>query len=135
MRRFLLASSLVLVFLGGLGCSSGSDRKGAAPAARVNGEVTMDGKALPNGELHFSVPGYPPRVLEIKEGKFEGEAPVGKNEVQFFIYVEGPPMKRYNNQRPKTNVAPAKYSGPKTVLSATVDANGTKDLKFDLKSK
>jgi hypothetical protein len=135
MLRFCLTGSFVVALLWSCGCASSSDRKGAAPAARVTGTVTMDGKALPAGELHFSVPGYAPRVLEVKEGKYEGEAPLGKNEVQLFIFTEGPPVKRYGGQRIKTNVAPAKYWGPNTTLGATVEAGGANEFKFALASK
>jgi hypothetical protein len=134
MGRFCLAGSFLSVLLGCAGCSS-SDRKGAAPAAKVTGSVALDGKPLPDGELHFSVPGYAPRVLEIKDGKYEGEAPVGKNEVQLFIFTEGPPVARYGGRRIKTNVAPAKYWGPKTALAATVNADGANDFRFDLTSR
>jgi hypothetical protein len=95
----------------------------------------MDGKMLPTGELHFSVAGFPPRVLEIKEGKYAGEAPIGKNEVQLFVYVEGPPVQKYGGQRLKTNTAPTKYWGPKTVLEATVDANAANQFDFHLTSR
>ena len=135
MGRFCRAGSCLLVLLGFVGCSSSSDRKGAAPAAKVTGTVTMDGKPLPAGELHFGVPGFAPTVLEVKDGKYEGEAPVGKNEVQLFIFTEGPPVARYGGQRIKTNVAPPKYWGPKTALAATVTADGPNDFKFDLTSK
>jgi len=135
MCRFFLASSFILVLLGSVGCASSSDQKGAAPAAKVKGTVTMDGKALPAGELHFSVPGYAPSVLEIKDGKYEGEAPIGKNEVQLFIFTEGPPVARYGGQRIKTNIAPEKYWGPNTILAATVEAGGANDFKFTLTSK
>jgi hypothetical protein len=135
MARFCLAGSFLLVLLGSAGCTSSEAPKGAAPATRVTGTVTMDGKPLPAGELHFGVPGYAPGVLEIKDGKYEGEAPVGKNEVQLFIYTWGPPVARYGGQRVRSNAAPAKYWGPKTALSATVEAGGTNEFKFDLTSK
>lgn len=135
MRRFWLASGFILVFLGSFGCTSPDDRKGAAPAAKVTGTITMNGKALPAGEIHFSVEGYPPRVLEIKDGKYEGEAPIGKNEVQVFIFIEGPPIERYGGQRIKTNIAPPEYWGPKTTLGAIVEADGANEFKFALKSR
>ena len=128
--RFGLA---VLPLLWCLGCTP--PRQGAAPAAQVSGTVMMDGKALPTGELHFSVPGFPPSVLEITDGKYAGEAPIGKNEVQLYVFVEGPPLKKYGGQRLKTNTSPKKYWGPETSLEATVAADGANKFDFNLSSK
>jgi hypothetical protein len=118
-----------------LGCSS--SQSGGAKVAAVKGTVTMDGKAVPTGEIHFGTPGAPPRVLAIKDGAFSGEAAVGKNQVEVFIYVEGPPANpaKYGGERSKTNVAPQKYWGPKTTLEATVNADGANDFKFPLTSR
>jgi hypothetical protein len=95
----------------------------------------MDGKVIPTGEIHFGVPGHAPRALAIKDGKYEGEAPIGKNEVQVFIYMEGPPVKKYGGQRLKTNTSPEKYWGPKTTLEATVAAVGRNEFDFNLTSR
>src|SRR5262245_52169479 len=75
MHRFRLITCLVLALVWSVGCTP--ERKGAAPAAQVKGTVHLDGKPLPTGEIHFETAGYPPRVLQVKDGNFSGEAPVG----------------------------------------------------------
>ena len=133
MYRTCLAICCAVALVWGLGC--GSAPPGAAPAAPVKGTVTLDGKALPTGEVHFSMPGVPPKVLEVKDGTFSGEAPVGKNQVEVFVYTEGPASTKYGGVRPKINTTPERYWGPKTELSAPVEAGGTNDFKFDITSK
>jgi len=128
-----LAIGSVLALIGIFGCGSG--QPGAAPAAPVKGVVNMDNKPVPTGEIHFSMPGVPPRVLEVKDGAFSGEAPVGHNLVEVFIYVEGPPNPKRGGVREKTNTTPERYWGPKSELSATVNAGGPNEFKFDISSK
>lgn len=131
---FALCLALPLAWL--CGCGS-SKPEGATPTATVKGTVTMDGKAIPAGEVHFGMTGVPPKVLEIKDGAFAGEAPVGKNKVEVFVYVEGPapPPGKYGGERPKTNTTPQKYWGANTTLSAQVDAGGANEFKFALTSR
>lgn len=134
MRRFFFATGLLATILLSVGCSS-SAPNGAAPATRVSGYVKLDGKPVENGEVHFTVSGYPPRALEISEGRYAGEAPIGNNEVQVFIFKVGPPMEKYGGQRLKTNISPKKYWGPKTTLDARVTPDGANHFDFDLNSK
>src|ERR1022692_2749757 len=47
------------------------------PTAKVTGKVTLDGKAMAEGEVHFSVMGQPPKICPIKDGAFSGEVFVG----------------------------------------------------------
>lgn len=130
MHRFFFAVSCGLILVWFVGCSDSP--KGAATSARVKGTVKMDGKTVPVGELHFAIPGFPPRIVEIKDGAFEGEAPVGKNKVELFIYVEGPASEKYKGTTTKINVAPEKYWGPNTTLEANVNAGAKNEVKFDL---
>ncbi len=135
MSRLCLAIGFVLALVCNFGCGSG--QKGAAPAAKVKGTITIDGKPIPTGEIHFGMTGVPPRALEIKDGTFAGEAPIGNNLVEVFIYVEGPPPEKdkYGGIRSKTNTVPEKYWGPNTSLKATVDANGPNEFKFEITSR
>jgi hypothetical protein len=134
MDRFLLTVCFSLAILWNLGCSK-EQPKAAAPAADVKGTITMDGRPIPTGELHFESPSFPPRILKIKDGSFSGEAPVGKNQVELFLYVDGPASEKYPGVPAKKNVAPVKYWGPKTILEATVIAGGANEFKFDIRSK
>jgi hypothetical protein len=81
------------------------------------------------------MPGVPPRIVQISNGTFSGEAPIGKNQVEVFVYVEGPPTDKYPGVPTKKNTTPAKYWGPNTTLDATVAAGAANEFKFDLKSK
>jgi hypothetical protein len=128
----LFLTGFVLALVSNLGCSS---KPTGARGTNVKGTVTLDGNSVPTGEIHFGVPGFPPKVLEIKNGAFSGEAPVGDNKVEVFIYVEGPPVEKYGGARSKMNSTPDKYWGANTTLAATVAAGGPNEFKFDLTSK
>src|SRR5262245_42855892 len=112
----LFCSGLALVWLPG--CAR--EQKSTGSAAPVKGTVTLNGNRVSAGEIHFGRTDAPPRVLEIKDGAFSGEAPVGKNQVEVYVYEEGPPSDKYGGTRLKKNVAPEKYWGPNSVLEATV---------------
>jgi hypothetical protein len=135
MCRLCLVIGFLLTLVWNLGCGSGP--KGAAPAANVKGTINIDKKPIPTGEIHFGMAGVPPRVLEIKDGAFSGEAPIGQCQVEVFIYAEGPapPKDKYGGVRPKTNTVPQKYWGPETTLKATVTEGGPNDFKFDITSR
>jgi len=116
------------------GCSG---RSGQPPTAGVKGTITMDGKPLQTGELHFGVPGAPPSVLKVADGKFSGQAPVGQNKVELVILTDGPPNPKYQGSgaATKINTAPGKYWGPNTALDAPVSSTGPNEFKFDISSK
>jgi hypothetical protein len=90
---------------------------------------------IPTGEIHFTTAEYPPRVLQITNGVYSGDAPIGKNQVEVFIYVEGPPQEKRGGVREKTITTPEKYWGPKTVLNADVKKGDANEFKFELLSK
>jgi hypothetical protein len=115
-----------------VGCGKGKPKP--VPAA-VKGAVTLDGKALPDGEIIFTASGFAPVILPIKDGAFSGEANVGKNAVEVRAYKVGPPLSTDPKGAPtKTNYIPAQYND-KTTLSADVAADTTNDFKFDVTSK
>jgi hypothetical protein len=133
MDRFCFTLCVGLALVWNVGCAP--EQKGAAPAANVKGTVHIDGKPVATGEIHFGMTGVPPSVLQISDGTFSGEAPVGQNQVEVFIYVEGPPSAKYGGTRSKRNITPERYWGPNTVLNATVNADGTNEFKFDITSR
>jgi hypothetical protein len=90
----------------------------------------MDG-----GEIRFSIPGQPPRSLEIKGGAFSGEAFIGKNVVEVVWDKDGPPNPTDPTTRMKVNTISDKFWGPNSTLSADIAAPGAEDLKFDVTSK
>lgn len=131
MHRICPIGGFVFMLALSVGCSP--PPKGAAPAAKVKGIAKLDGKPIASGELHFSVADFPPRVVEIKDGAYAGEAPVGKNKVELLIYVEEK-SEKYGKSI-KKNTAPEKYWGPNTVLAADVSANGDNEFKFEISTK
>ncbi|WP_029629767.1 hypothetical protein [Zavarzinella formosa] len=134
MDRFCAAIGFALSLVVSFGCSPAPQASGP-PVGNVKGIVNVDGKSVPTGEIHFGMAGVPPKVLEIKDGAFTGEAPVGNNKVEVFIYVEGPSSEKYGGARSKKNSIPQKYWGANTTLSAVVTAGGANDFKFDITSK
>ena len=116
-----------------IGCSPAP--KGAAPATGVKGTVNIDGKPIPTGEIAFGMPGVPSKYIAIKDGSFAGDAPIGKNQVEIFIYKDGPPLSTDPGKPTKINTTLPKYHGPTTTLDATVNATGTNEFKFDITSK
>jgi len=133
MYRLSLAICFGAMLVWTLGCASPPN--GAAPAAGVKGTVKMDGKPVAAGEIHFGVAGFPPRVLQIAGGEFSGEAPIGKNAVEVYVFVEEGPSEKYPTIPNKRNVVPEKYWGPKSVLNGTVNATGISEFKFDISTK
>jgi len=132
MFRVCLTTCFSLALVWNFGCAP--EQKGAAPAANIKGTVNIDGKPVPTGEIHFGMTGVPPRVLQITNGTFSGEAPIGKNQVEVFIFVEGPRSEKYGGVAAKINTTPEKYWGPQTSLDATATASGTDEFKFDITS-
>jgi hypothetical protein len=106
--------------------------KGAAPAAKVKGTVNLDGNPLPAGEVHFTLAGYPPKKLIIANGSFDDEAPIGQNQVEVFVFVDGPPSEKYKGVVRKVNTVSEKFWGPNTTLKADVQKGGANQFKFDV---
>lgn len=105
------------------------------PGTMVKGTVTMDGKPLPSGELHFGNIDVPASVLKVENGAFAGEAPIGENKVEVFIWVDGPPSEKYPDTPTRVNRSPERYFGPNTILKAKVEAGAANEFKFDLTSR
>lgn len=133
MNRLRLAICTVLALAWNPGCGPVQQR--TAPVANVKGTVHIDRKPISTGEIHFGMTGVPPRVLEIKDGVFSGEAPIGKNQVEVFIYALGRPSAKYGGASAKINTTPERYWGANTTLSASVNASGANEFKFDITSK
>jgi hypothetical protein len=76
MNRFLVLVLLLLFLLAPVvGCG---DRQNYV---KVKGTVTFNDKPLPKGQVMFTVEGRPASVIEVIDGKFEGQALVGSNKV------------------------------------------------------
>ena len=90
---------------------------------------------MASGEIYFSTPGFPPTVMEIKDGVFAGDASVGKNQVEVVKMKDA----GFTTTMPKTaikvNTVADAFSGPNSTLSAEVSKDGLNEFKFDVTSK
>src|SRR5262249_3663236 len=62
--------------------------------ANVSGTVTYDGKPLDKGQITFGIPGRPPSEADIVDGKYTGQAMVGKNRIQISAYRKSAKQKK-----------------------------------------
>lgn len=131
-----LCQTVLLVALLGWAVGCGSTQSTVPQTAKVTGTVTLDKNPVPAGEIYFVKGSTSSPALEIKDGSFTGEVPVGTQKVEVHVIVEGPKTPgKYGGQGSKTNVAPQKYWGPNTTLSANVEAGKPNEFKFELSSK
>jgi len=102
----------------------------------IKGKVTLDGKALPDGEVTFALEsGGVPSVLPIKDGAFSGQAKTGKNRVSISAYKQGPPLSTDPNKTPtKKNYIADRFNSA-TKLTAEVSEGGANDFTFDVSAK
>ena len=135
MNRFsFTVKAIVCTLL--LAAQSGCTSDDGPPMGRVIGEVTIEGKPIAEGVIHFSsIDGSTKTVSTyIIQGKFDERVPVGKNRVEISA-VSIPPLAP--GQNPETLVAketvPAKYNLA-SELTAEIK-KGTNDLKFALSKK
>jgi hypothetical protein len=106
----------------------------------VQGTVSLDNKPLAEGRITFITPGQVPELLEIVDGRFEGQVKPGEKRVEIAAYrpVRIPP------QVPKSmhsliepgeeNYLPARYHSNSTLVE-TVKESGGNEFRFELTSK
>lgn len=136
MLRFTCLFALALL----MGC--GPAKRQDAPTFPVKGEVTLDGKAMPEGDVQFEnrAAGIN-QTLPVKEGKFEGKAPAGTYRVSVYAYKTGEVPEMYKNQpemaKPsKENYIPPRFNtGAENKQSAEVKTEGANEYKFEVQSK
>lgn len=113
----------------------GTPERKATPQAAVSGTITLDGKAMPDGEISLSIPGEPVVVLTVTGGEFAGKAFVGKNRVEVARYKEGPPLSTDPSGPPtRVNILPDRFHSA-TTLTAEVPAAGASGLSFAVTSR
>jgi hypothetical protein len=127
MHRFVCVGFFFIVVSWTVGCTAKNDP--APPTAKVNGTVSQDGKAMPTGEIRFTVAGQPAKTMEIKDGAFSGEAFVGKNNVDVVLEKDGPPSTTDPTTKTKINAV-----APKAPLTVDVAKGGASELKFEVNS-
>jgi len=69
-----MALAVAIVVVAGCG-------KKAPSYANVSGKVTYNGAPISKGQITFQIPGLPPSMAEIVDGKYSGQAMVGSNTV------------------------------------------------------
>lgn len=128
MRRSL-GIGLIAVVIGMMaGCTPSPP-----PVFPVAGVVSLDGVPLAEGEIYFVLPGDPPTILPIKDGRFEGKTQAGVHRVEICAYrprsgkAEMPGM-----TLPPENYLPARYNS-ESKLSAEVTASGPNQFEFAMK--
>jgi hypothetical protein len=130
-RPICLSWFLLFLLLTAVGCGGGG--KAAYP---VSGTVTFDGQAVEEGDILF-VP--VPLSSAVEGGKIEGgtfkfQATAGKKRVEIRASRPDPKLKNPMGKPTPVDYIPAKFNSEST-LSADVEAKGTNEFKFDLKSK
>lgn len=107
--------------------------------ADVAGTVNLDGKPLAEMEatISFVLPGEAPAVLDIKEGKFSGQAPIGNPRVEIRAMKQGEPT--LMDGKPVEGSGKYNFIAPQfndqSTLTAKIPAGGNKDLKFDVEAQ
>ncbi|MFO0863240.1 MAG: hypothetical protein U0744_01025 [Gemmataceae bacterium] len=133
MQRCLPAFIIGTCFFALLGCPGSSHAP--LPTAKVKGNVKLDGKPMPSGDLRFSIPNQPVKTLEVKDGAFAGEAYVGKNLVEAVLEKDGPPHPMDPKTKLKVNSIGEKFYGPNSTLKAEVVAGENPPFNFEVTSK
>ena len=117
------------------GCAgSAADR---TPRAAVSGSVTVDGQPLERGVVMFDPQnGTVPTTLDVVNGKFAGEAPVGKNRVEISapreVAMEG--AEDDDGAKVQEETLPAEYNAEST-LTKDVTEGGPNTFDFELKTR
>jgi hypothetical protein len=133
-----LAASLFVLFAFALpvyvGCGD-SKPKQAEPTS-VSGSVTLDKQPLEDGEIHFKdvAGGFPPDVIKIKGGKYDGQSHVGKQRVEVYAYR---PSKQ-KSPMPGVEVGPEQYVPKRYNAESTLETDlkaGTNTANFDVTSQ
>jgi hypothetical protein len=137
LRLSILMLGLLVLFLG---CAEKKD----SPVARVavSGSIKVDGKDVATGNITFDAQnGQPPGDISIRDGKYEGKAPVGKCKVMITSIVKMSLKEKMKMDGPgydamnEYNLLPERYNS-KTELVREVAEPGPHLFDFiDLKSK
>jgi hypothetical protein len=103
--------AMILLAAWVLGCGAG---KSPFPTARLEGNVTLDDKPIPEGSLQFVPQAKGPAPVTgtpIVDGRYVAEAvPCGQLRVLVTATKEGKMIKEYSGMRPQVmNLIPAKY--------------------------
>jgi len=136
MHRYLECLGVLMLCAALPGCGKVEEK-----AYPVSGTVSLDGKALDDGEIYFvRAEKGDLQTVPIKGGSFSGKVKAGKQRVQINAFRATKPQGAASgmtggiyDQPGRENYIPAKYNVEST-LTADVSASGPNQLKFDLTS-
>jgi len=142
MRRLRLIVPLFAGLLFCLGCSGGTDER---PPIEITGTVTLDGKPLKDGSIHFTSP----KTGETAYANLDGSGmytisfPKADINSAYEVTIKPPVVEEQDAmalaekpQKKTETKIPAKYSDRTTSgLTTKIEQEGTTEANFDIKSK
>lgn len=132
LRWFWVGGVVTALFLVG-GCGENK-----TPTAKVSGTVKLDGEPLDEGTISlFGEGGAVPDTFDVKNGKFEGQAKLGKKKVEVHAYKQGPKAKMDKEEiegTGKEDRVAAQYNSEST-MTADVTGSGINPAEFKVESK
>jgi len=119
-----------------LGCSG---KLAEGKTASVKGKVKLDGAPLANGKIVFDAGGaIPPREIDIKDGAYEGKAPLGKMTVRIYSFKTGAAPKGMSGpayeKGVEENFLPARFNTA-SKFEHEVKESGQNEFDFEVQSK
>ena len=133
MVRWLCLGCLIGALVILAGCN---DSK--TPTAKVSGTVKLDGEPLDEGTIMlYGDGGTAPDTFDVKNGKFEGQAKLGKKRVEIHAYKQGPKAKMDKEEiegSGKEERIPARFNSESKV-TAEVTGSGISPVEFKVESK
>jgi hypothetical protein len=143
-RRRALAATLLMASAA-FGCTIDTETDGDIVRVAVSGQVTLDGKPLPEGKIEFAPVGTAPAdiaVADIEDGQFSIIRSVGPSPGKYRVRISsrksqkiaagqepgGAPNKREPEKIPK------KYNA-KSELEIDIPADGSVTLDFPLENR
>lgn len=138
MKKWASIVGLIAVMALLAGCTGAPPPK-MASKVNVSGDVLLDGQAMAadDAEISFIVAGEGPVTLPIKNGKFEGQGPIGEARVEIRAWRQGEPV--LMDGKPVEGSGRQNYIAEQfndnSTLTAKIEAGGTTGLKFDVESK
>ncbi|MFN3153506.1 hypothetical protein [Bremerella sp.] len=130
----IIAMTLVAVGLVSLGCNG---QRPVPKSYPVQGEVSLDGKPMPSGEVVFvSVAEGIRDTVKVADGKFSGEVLAGDRKVEIRSYVaQAGNTKMYGADAEPSyvNIIPKKYNEA-SELTATVNESDDNSFSFAVTS-
>ncbi len=137
-RRISTLAGCLSLFLLALGCDKQTSE---VKQAHVSGTVKLDNKNLNAGTITFDPGnGEVSATIDIVDGKYEGQAPIGKNKVIISSFqkvsmkekmkIDGPGY----DEMTEINILPDRYNANSDITRDIVEGDNTFDF-LDLKGR